>query len=523
MKFSYDWPVERQKVWCNKNFLKYLKKYVFPYHPYYRKKYSELGIKPGDIRTIEDIRKLPLTMKTNMKEDIISFILQPKFPGITPLYDTEPIRKTDLIKYIYQGARLPVRPASRGKHRTLKFRIEQAARREWFPIHFHASGGTTGDPSPALYTWYDIFRVTPQIAVMSQLCGIELDYKCLNLFPAAPHLAFFQVVISQFLFGGNVFHTCGGHVIPTERQILLAEQGKFDYVCGIPSYVTYWLDLAKKMQDEGKIGKIDNFKYAVVAGEPMVPAYSARLKQQLAAIGSPDCKIIEGYGMTEVKGAFYGCAEGSGIHLNAECYHWEVLDPETKEPVPEGEPGILTFSHVGFRGTVLIRYFTGDLINGIVWDKCPHCGLVGPRMKVPICRAVKDFAKIKGARVSLLTLQTAVRSTPDVETFRIVITKEKPEDPFSRDWVRIYVAAKEGADTAEIEHNLKKNIKLDCEISPSEVIFEPPEKIENKLFERTGLKADWIIDERQMPGSPQQVAVPHTPANIGSTSERSDS
>ena len=351
-----------------------------------------------------------------------------------------------------------------------------------------------------MYTWYDIFRVTPQIGVMGNLCGLELEHKCLNLFPAAPHLAFFQVVMSQFIFGGSVFHTCGGHVVPTERQIFLAEQGKFEYIAAIPSYLTYWLEVARKMQGEGRIGKLDTFKFAVVAGEPMVPAYIDRLKSQFKAIGSGDCKIIEGYGMTEAKGAFYSCGENSGIHLNAECYLWEVLDPETKEPVPEGSPGVLTFSHVGFRGTTLIRYFTGDLINGMVWEKCPNCGLTGPRMIVPMCRAVKDFSKIKGARVSLLAFQTAVRSTPGVETFRILITKENPEDPFSRDWIRIFIAPKPGASTDEIERAVKKNVKFETEISPSEIIFQTMEQIESKLFERTGLKADWIVDERQLPG-----------------------
>jgi len=511
MKFSYDWPVERQKQWMEKSFIRYLKRYIFPYSPFYRKRYKELGINPGDIRSVEDVRKLPLTQKTDFKEDIVAFVLQPQFPGVDSEYDTEPIRKIDLLRYVYEATRLPVPAVARGRHRTLRYRIELAARREWYPIHIHASGGTTGDPSPALYTWHDIFKVTPDVAAMSELCGLELDNRCLNLFPAAPHLAFFQVVMSQFIFGGNVFHTCGGHVVPTEKQILLAEQGGFSYLAAIPSYLTYWLDVAKQMQDRGEVGELKTFEFAVVAGEPMVPAYIEKLKRQFAAIGSPQCKIIEGYGMTEVKGAFYSCDENSGIHLSPERYFWEVLDPETKEPVPDGKPGILTFSHIGFRGSALVRYYTGDLINGIVWEKCPKCGLIGPRMVVPICRAVKDFSKIKGARVSLLAFQTAVRSAPGVETFQIVITKDKPDDPFSRDYVKVFVAPKEGTDRNELERTLKKSVKLDCEISPNEIIFQTVDEIEARLFERTGLKADWIIDERQMPGQQEPAKTAHVP------------
>jgi phenylacetate-CoA ligase len=174
------------------------------------------------------------------------------------------------------------------------------------------------------------------------------------------------------------------------------------------------------------------------------------------------------------------------------------LDPETKEPVPEGRPGILTFTHINFHGTVLVRYFTGDLINGLVWNRCEKCGLTIPRLVTPMCRAVKDFAKIKGSRVSMLGLQTAIRNSDGVEIFRVVITKEHQDDQFSRDWVRIHVAKRDDIDEDTVIHSIKKNVKYECEIGPSEIVFEPRERIEEKLFERTGLKADWIVDERKV-------------------------
>jgi phenylacetate-CoA ligase len=181
-----------------------------------------------------------------------------------------------------------------------------------------------------------------------------------------------------------------------------------------------------------------------------------------------------------------------------ENFFWEVLDPETKEPVDEGKPGVLTFSHIGWRGTVFIRYFTGDLINGIVWNRCEKCGFIIPRIITPMCRAVKDFTKIKGARVPLLTLQTAIRNSSGVESFQVVITKQNPEDEFSRDYLKIYVAKKPDYDEEEVRESIKKNVKLDCEITPNEIIFETPEKIEKRLFERTHLKADWVVDERKV-------------------------
>lgn len=499
MGFSYYWSPERQRRWSEEKLLRYVRSHILTYHPYYRNKCREMGIGAGDLRSYEDFRKFPLVTKADLVKDHLAFILQPAFPGRKPLYENiAPIRKTELLKYACRAVRQPLPPGATGEDRTLRKRIEVHARREWFPIHFHASGGTTGNPSPAVYTHHDIFNVTPNIVVMSSWCGLKADQKMLNLFPAAPHLAFFQVVFSQFLMAGNVFHTCGGSVIPTERQIQICENLGFDNVVAIPSYLTYWLEVAEKMRKRGEIKKIDTIKCAVVSGEPMVPAYRDRIKSQFAAIGSDNVKIIEGYGMTELKGAFYECGEGSGIHLNPEHYFWEVLDPETKEPVPDGHEGVLTFSHIDFRGTVLIRFYTGDLIKGMVWDKCEHCGHTGPRLLTPLCRAVKDFTKIKGARVNLLNLQTAIRSTPGVESFHIVITKEKTGDPFSRDWVRVHVAKKADAAEEAIAPAMKKNVKLDCEISPSEIVFNTAEEIERMLFARTNLKADWIVDERQV-------------------------
>jgi phenylacetate-CoA ligase len=73
-----------------------------------------------------------------------------------------------------------------------------------------------------------------------------------------------------------------------------------------------------------------------------------------------------------------------------------------RQPVKPGEPGVLVFTHIGWRGTVLVRYWTGDLIHGgMIRDRCPHCGWTFPRIFPPICRAEADFSKIKGARVEL--------------------------------------------------------------------------------------------------------------------------
>lgn len=499
MSFSYKWPKEKQWNWSFSELKKYLKNYIYPYHPYYRKMFKEQGIEVNKIRTYEDFLKIPITTKQLMPDDYISFILQPKFPQREALYDTAKISKMKLLKYAWQALTLPRYAGIKDENKTLREKIAHCARKEWFPIHYHVSGGTTGNPSPSLYTWYDIHKNLPPVLCMVNITGLRNDARGLNLFPAAPHLAFFAVVIAEILMAGSVFHTCGGAVVPTERQIEVCERGKFDYVVTMPSYLTYWLEVAERMKKEGKVNSLSTIKYALLGGEPIVPSYRKRLKEQFAQLGAKDVKVLETYGMTEIKAAFYECDEGSGIHLSPEKFFWEVLDAETKEPVEWGKPGVLTFSHIDWRGTSFIRYFTGDLVQGVVWDKCERCGFVSPRIfPHSMQRAVKDFTKIKGARVSLLVLQTAVRNSTGVLSFQIIITKEKPDDDFSRDKVVVYVAKDEKHSEEEVKHSVYKNVKLDCEISPGEVIFEPLDKIEKRLFQRTGIKADWIIDERKV-------------------------
>ena len=221
----------------------------------------------------------------------------------------------------------------------------------------------------------------------------------------------------------------------------------FDMYIAIPSYMTYWLKTAIAMIEGGMAMKPEPVKYAVLAAEPLSEEYRDKLKGQFEQIGSPEVKIIEGYGSTELKAAFFECDERTNLHLNPEFYFWEVLDPETREPVKWGEPGVLCFSHIDWRGTVLLRYWMGDLIQGgVAWGKCPKCGLTMPILRPPIGRAERDFTKIKGARVPLMNFQNAIRRVEGVESLQVIVTKEDEADITSRDRVIVYASLFGGAD-----------------------------------------------------------------------------
>ena len=210
-------------------------------------------------------------------------------------------------------------------------------------------------------------------------------------------------------------------------------------------------------------------------------------------------KVVQSYGMTEFKWVFYECSEGSGIHLNPKYYYWELLHPDTLQPVPPGEPGVLVFSHVGWRGTALIRYWTGDLIRGgMRWDRCATCGYTFPRIFPPISRADKDFTKIKGTRVDLSLLIETVRDTPGVRRFQIVLENESELDQFSRDMMSVHLVEEPGATRIELESSVRTRLKQLTEVAPDRVLFEDDEAaFEKRLFARNGVKADYLVERRQ--------------------------
>jgi len=476
----------------------FIRDIVYPYHPYYREVFKRMGIEPRDLRNPEDLRKLPITEKKDLAQNYKKFILQPGYPGKKTDFEVEEISPTKMRIYKENAEKITFLRDIFGSPRTFEEKVYQCFLKEWQPIHFQWSGGSSGMRSFSTYSQEDLLGPFLEVSAMAlYIPGNQPNMKWLNLSPGAPHLGIYGTLIPPLLDGWPSFNTFGGKSVPTENQIKLAYEEEFEGICGIASYVTYWVETAKKMLEQGKIGPIHSFKLAVVFGEPIPESYVQRLRDQFADLGSHP-KIIECMGSTELKSYFSECNEGTKLHLNPEFYYWEVLHPETREPVSWGEPGVLVFSHIGWRGTVLLRYWTGDYVTGgVVWNKCPQCGLVLPRAITPIKRAAADFVKIRGARVELLDLQTAVRKCREVESFQIRIGKEDPGNPASRDWVRIYVAPRGGYAEKEIRESVNESVRRDTDVTPNELVFLTAVELEKALFARTGIKADWVVDERK--------------------------
>jgi len=508
----YSMDSEQQRKASAQRLFRYLRDYVEPYHPYLRRLYQEFGVKVDRLKSPDDIRRLPIIDKSHLQSDPQSFILRPTVGNAQRAangFETEPLRTMTRLKYAAQAlANYPPEYSQLVRQPTLQEKMRRRGLMEWQPIHTHISTGSSGHPTPVTYTYYDLNHVVPEVAsvfIRPQRgyppAGADFDFneRTLNIFPGAPHMAFFSPVLAKSAIGLSTFETFGGAVIPTDRQLRLFVDGAFSCILAVPSYMLHWLRRAVALREEGKIGALSTLKRIVLGAEPISEPLREEMRRLAIAAGArPEVKILQSFGMTEMRWSFLECAEGSGLHLNPKFFYWELLHPETREPVAPGEPGVLVFSHIGWRGTVLIRFWTGDLVKGgMRWERCPRCGYTFPRIFSPICRAEKDFTKLKGARIDLSVLVQVVRDTPGVRQFQIALESEGSEEMFSRDVLTVEVCAQPGQVHDDLKRQITARLKGYTEVSPDKIVFiEDEADLERRLFAKNQIKAEYIVERR---------------------------
>jgi len=503
-------PAAQRKASAERLF-RYIRDYVYPYHPYLRRLYQRERVDLSKLRTPDDIRRLPIIDKSHLQSDPTLFILRPTVSGGPHLpegYETEPLRKSALAKYTLQTLINRPRDYTRlAWQPTFRQQIRRRGLLEWQPVHYIFSTGSSGTPTPVTYTHHDFTHVLPEMTSLfarpknpdANRAYFEWTDRIMNVFPGAPHMAFFGPLLAKVISGVSSFETFGGAIIPTDKQITIFAAGGFTTLAAVPSYLIRWLRRAAILLEEQKIQPLKRFKSALVGAEPLSAAQHDYIRELALRLGADSrFAIHQTLGLTEMKWTSIECADGSGMHLNQKYFFCELLHPETREPVAQGEPGVLVFSHIGWRGTALVRFWTGDLIKGGArWDRCECCGYTFPRIYPPICRVEKDFTKIKGARVDLSLLVETVRETPGVRQFQVILENENSVDQFSRDVLTVHLAAEKGSDAARVEDSLRQRLKARTEVSPDRVIFENDEEaLERRLFAKNGIKAEYLVERR---------------------------
>jgi phenylacetate-coenzyme A ligase PaaK-like adenylate-forming protein len=479
----------------------YLGSVVLPFSPYYRELFRRQGLTAEAIRSLDDLERVPFTSKADLlstperPQKYREFVLQPDAARLAR-------RPATILRALVRGG----------------CRVREELEAEFRPVFLTSTTGRSAEPVPFLFTRHDLALLRSAGRRLFEVCGAQRDYRLLNLFPYAPHLAFWQTHYGGEAFGVMVVSSGGGKVMGTEGNLRLLQKLQPDVLIGMPTFLYHLLHQAaeEELQCRG-------LKRIVLGGEKVPEGLRRKLASLARALGTADVSVIATYGFTEAKAAWAECPfpadqSPSGYHLYPDHGILEVIDPRTGEVRPPGQPGELVYTPLDARGSVVLRYRTGDLIDGgLSYAPCPYCGRCGPRLVGRISRnaEIKEMQldKIKGTLVDFNQLEHVLDDLEHVAAWQLEIRKHH-DDPLELDKLILHVAWRDGVDEEKLVHLIHNRFAEMTEIRPNHVVVHSLDEMRERLGVGTQLKERKIVDNRpktdSAPGqtAPQAVAVP---------------
>ncbi len=326
--------------------------------PFYRDKFKELGLTHGDIKSLDDMRRLPFTTGADLRT-------------------------------IYPDGMVAV------------------DREE--PVRLHTSSGTTGKPKAIFFSRNDVNNSAELIARSLVMTGITRKDV-------------FQNMMSYGLFtGGLVMHygaeKVGCLVIPagpgtSERQLLLLQDFKSTAVHILPPSARYF---ASFLEQKGINPRKDiSLRKAFVGAEPHSEETRRRIEQAF------DCDVYNSYGLTEMNGpgVAFECEHKAGLHLWEDNFILEIINPATGEPLPEGETGEMVLTTLKREAMPIIRYRTRD-ITSIITEPC-KCGRTHRRLNRITGRS-DDMLIIRGTNIFPQQIERVLMSFPQVGRNYVIV------------------------------------------------------------------------------------------------------
>lgn len=481
-------PWEELKELQNRKLRYFIATQLYPFSTRYRSLFDKHKIKPQHIKSAADLKIVPFTKKEDLlpaKENtqvFLDFILRPDEKLIKKYWG-----KDKLLCLALTGA-------IRGKQY-----VKDKLAKEYRPIFMTATTGTTQQPVSFFYSNFDIENLRVSGYRLLEVFGAGEDIRAVNIFPYAPHLAFWQTVFGGFAHNNFLLSTGGGKVMGTQGNIDAISKVKPSIIIGEPNYIYH---LARSAKEQNKDF---SFVQKVILGASRIPlGFKEKLASLLKAMGAKEMFIFGTYGFTEAKCAWGECpvqiGVSSGYHTYPDKEIFEVVDPITGEPKKEGEDGELCYTAIDARASCVLRYLTGDLVRGgLTYQKCPYCGRTVPRISSDITRStnIKDLklSKVKGTLVNLNNISLILDSEKRIEEWQIEIRK-KDNDPYEVDEFVIYLSAAEGADTRDLKERLRKEILAASEITPNDIIVIAHKDMLEKVEMEVSHKAKRIVDKR---------------------------
>ena len=286
--------------------------------PFYREQLDDMGVAPGDIGSVEDVRKLPMTTKEDFRDE---------YPDGLFAVEDEEIRR------------------------------------------IHASSGTTGKPKIVAYTDEDIDVWSEVMARSLAASGVEPGETVQNAYGYGLFTGGLGLHYGAEELECTVIPIGGGQ---TQRQVEMMADLESDVLACTPSYALYFAETAEEMGHDPRDLPVSTVAFGA---EPCTDPMREEIEQRLDANG------IDLYGLSEIvgPGVSIECVEAkNGLHIWEDRFLPEVIDPATGEPVEDGEEGELVLTTLSKEALPVLRYRTGDLTT-LYYDEC-ECGRTMVRM-----------------------------------------------------------------------------------------------------------------------------------------------
>lgn len=339
-------------------------KHVYENVEYYRKLMDEKGVKPEDIQTIDDIKKLPFLTKADLRDAYPYGLLG-----------------TDLKNC----------------------------------VRIQSTSGTTGKRVVAFYTQADIELWEECCARAIVAAGGTKDDVC-------------QVCYGYGLFTGGPGLNGGSHKVGcltlpmssgnTERQIQFMMDLKSTILCCTPSYAAY---IGESLAEAGYKPEDNHLKAGIFGAEPWTEEMRRNIEKSLGI------KAYDIYGLTETSGpgVSFECSEQTGMHINEDHFYAEIIDPDTGEVLPEGSKGELVFTSLDKEAFPLLRYRTRDIC--VLSRKKCSCGRTHVKMCKPMGRS-DDMLIIRGVNVFPSQIETVLLNEGYTPNYQIIVDRVNNTD-----------------------------------------------------------------------------------------------
>lgn len=334
---------------------------VYENVPFYRKSFDEAGISPGDVKSLEDLQKVPFTTKQDLRNN---------YPfGLFAVPMDEIVR-------------------------------------------LHASSGTTGKPTVVGYTSNDINTWADLMARAIVMAGGSSRDVVQNAYGYGLFTGGIGVHYGAERIGATVVPVSGGN---TPRQLMLMQDFGTTILTCTPSYALF---LGEEIHNAGIDPDRLRLRIGIFGAEP----WSERMREQLEA--KLNILALDIYGLSEVigPGVSMECPEKKGMHIFEDHFLAEIIDPETGKPLPYGQPGELVITSLTKEALPIIRYRTRD-ITVLKADTC-GCGRTFVRMQ-RVTGRTDDMLIIRGVNVFPSQIESVLLEFGDTEPHYLLVVDRK--------------------------------------------------------------------------------------------------